>query len=152
MTLFPELGITGYTCADLFHQTALLEKSTSAILSVIEATKNVFDGLVLLGAPISVDSQLFNCAIAIHKGKVLGIVPKSYLPTYKEFYERRYFSPAINLRSTEVLLFGQSIPIGADLLFAAEDFPELIIGVEICEDLWVPIPLAPFKLLLGPHF
>jgi NAD+ synthase (glutamine-hydrolysing) len=149
LALFPELGITGYTCADLFHQTTLLEKSNSAILSVIEATKKVFDGLVLIGAPISVDSQLFNCAIVIHKGKVLGIVPKSYLPTYKEFYERRYFSPAINLRSTEVLLFGQSIPIGADLLFAAEDFPELIIGVEICEDLWVPIPPSSFQSLAG---
>ncbi|NBR04882.1 MAG: NAD(+) synthase [Planctomycetes bacterium] len=149
LALFPELGITGYTCADLFHQTALLEKSNSAILAVIEATKKFFDGMVIIGAPISVDSQLFNCAIIIHKGKVLGIVPKSYLPTYKEFYERRYFSPAANLRSTEILLFGQSIPMGADLLFVAQDFPELIIGVEICEDLWVPIPPSSFQALAG---
>lgn len=149
LALFPELGITGYTCADLFHQTSLLEKSNAAIISVIEATKKVFDGLVLLGAPITVDSQVFNCAIVIHQGKVLGIVPKSYLPTYKEFYERRYFSPASNLHSNEVLLFGQSIPIGTDLLFLAEDFPELIMGVEICEDLWVPIPPSSFQALSG---
>ncbi len=149
LALFPELSITGYTCADLFHQTSLLETSMIGLASVIESTKSIFDGLALIGAPLTIDSQLFNCALVIHKGKVLGIVPKTYLPTYKEFYERRYFSPASNLLSKQVMLFGQSIPVGTDLLFVAEDFPELVVGVEICEDLWVPIPPSSFQALAG---
>lgn len=149
LALFPELGITGYTCADLFHQNLILEKSFASVNSVVASTRDKFNGIVLLGAPIAIDSQLFNCALVIHKGSILGIVPKSYLPTYKEFYERRYFSPAINLRSQEVVLFGQTIPIGTDLLFQAVDLPELILGVEICEDLWVPIPPSSFQALAG---
>lgn len=146
---FPELGITSYTCADLFQQAPLLDGAIEALEIVLKASEREFSGLTFVGMPIEVDDQLFNCAVALSRGKILGVVPKSCIPNYKEFYEDRWFQPAANARSTEIKLLGQTVPFGADLLFEAEDFKGLVVGAEICEDLWMPIPPSSFLALHG---
>lgn len=137
--VFPELGLTGYTCADLFQQRSLLNATLEALKSVKAASVD-FGGIVFVGAPIVIDGKLFNCAVALSAGKILGIVPKTFLPNYKEFYEKRWFaaSPALG-STTHVNIFGETVPVGVDLLFQAADFPELVIGAEICEDAWAPL-------------
>ncbi len=147
--VFPELSIAGYTCGDLFHQAPLRESALAAVARILEATVSKFSGVVFVGCPLVVRDRLFNCAIVMRGGKILGVVPKTYLPNYKEFYERRWFSPAEDSEDTEITLFGQTVPFGTDLLFAASDVPGLIIGVEICEDLWVPVPPSSLQALAG---
>ncbi|MFZ9861962.1 MAG: NAD(+) synthase [Gemmataceae bacterium] len=149
LALFPELNLTGYTCGDLFHTEQLLQESILALELVLKASKTDFSGIVIVGLPLRVADQVYNVAAILQNGILLGIVPKSHLPTYKEFYERRYFSPATNLRQKETDLLGVNTPIGTDLLFTARDFPELRIGVEICEDLWVAIPPSCHQALAG---
>ena len=137
--VFPELGLTGYTCADLFQQKALLQGSLDALRQVRDESRR-FSGIVFVGMPLSVDNKLFNCAVAVSRGAVLGIVPKTFLPNYKEFYEKRWFAASTALGETNyVRLFDEVVPIGVDLLFTASDLPELVIGAEICEDAWAPI-------------
>ena len=145
---FPELCITGYTCADLFMQRPLLvaaEKTIKAIASET-ADLNVF---IVVGAPVPLDSQAFNCAVAIYKGEILGMVPKTHLPNYSEFAEERWFSSADDILVDHIRYAGQEVPIGSDLLFAAAGIPDLKIGIEICEDLWVPIPPSSYQALYG---
>ena len=145
---FPELCITGYTCADLFMQRPLLvaaEKTIKAIASET-ADLNVF---IVVGAPVPLDSQAFNCAVAIYKGEILGMVPKTHLPNYSEFAEERWFSSADDILVDRIRYAGQEVPIGSDLLFAAAGIPDLKIGIEICEDLWVPIPPSSYQALYG---
>jgi NAD+ synthase (glutamine-hydrolysing) len=149
VVVFPELCITGYTCADLFQQITLLRSSISGLERIAEFTVEGFAGLAVVGLPLLVDDQLFNCAAVLHRGKVLGVVPKSYLPNYKEFYEARWFSPAGQARSREIPLLSDRVPFGTDLLFTALDSEELVIGVEICEDLWVPSPPSCSQALAG---
>src|SRR5262249_31611282 len=117
--VFPELSLTGYTCADLFHQPTLQKAALDTLGHVTKAGANVFKGVAVVGLPVAVDDQLFNCAAVLCGGRVLGLVPKSYIPNYKEFYERRWFAPAAQARSREVLIGEQSVPLGTDLLFAA---------------------------------
>src|SRR5262245_35724860 len=145
---FPELSLTGYTCGDLFQHATLLDSALQALHKVTRATQG-FPGLVVVGLPLRLDDQLFNCAAVLYKGKVLGLVPKSYLPNYKEFYEDRWFSPAGNARSKQVQIENSPVPFGAELLFDASDVPGFTVGVEICEDLWVPIPPSSFQALNG---
>src|SRR5262249_58850655 len=136
--VFPELAITGYTCADLFHQPVLQRGAIAALEQITRDSVAVFSGLAVVGVPLVVDDLIFNCAAVLHRGRLLGVVPKSFLPNYKEFYESRWFAPAATARSREVVLHGARVPFGTDRLFAAADADGFTLGVEICEDLWVP--------------
>lgn len=136
LAVFPELCITGYTCGDLFLQKALLDAAERAVRLIACKTCSC-DIIFAVGAPISVQNRLYNCAVIINRGKILGIIPKSFIPNYSEFYELRHFSPA-PADNTEVRYAGQSVLFGTDLLFYCETMPELCIAAEICEDLWVP--------------
>jgi NAD+ synthase (glutamine-hydrolysing) len=139
LLVLPELCLTGYTCADLFHQETLLCAAEQALGAVLSETKDL-DVVAALGLPLRLDNQLFNCAALIQRGILLGLVPKAYLPGYGEFYEERWFSPASALRRSELRFAQRTVPIGTDLLFRAEGREDLLFGVEICEDLWAPSP------------
>lgn len=135
IVVFPELCLCGYTCGDLFNQRALTEGVIAAISWLKDNLKG--DALVFVGAPIEEDGRLYNCAVAMQGGRILGVVPKSCLPTYGEFYEARHFRPA-EKGIKYIELCGQSVPFGTDILFKAENMPQLCVAAEICEDLWVP--------------
>jgi NAD+ synthase (glutamine-hydrolysing) len=147
--VFPELCLTGYTCADLFHHPRLLAGATEALGTVRDASLNSFGGLVAVGLPLFHDDQLFNCAAVLQRGKLLGVVPKSYLPNYKEFYEGRWFAPAATASGRPIQLHGEWCPFGTNVLFECSDTRGLTVGVEICEDLWVPIPPSCRQALAG---
>jgi NAD+ synthase (glutamine-hydrolysing) len=147
--VLPELCLTAYTCADLFHQAALQKGALGALARVVAASRDAFSGLAVVGLPVAIDEQLFNCAAVVHRGRVLGVVPKSFIPNYKEFYERRWFAAAANVRSRRLRLADTEVPFGIDLLFDATDVEGLLVGVEICEDLWVPIPPSSLQALHG---
>ncbi len=138
--VFPELSLTGYTCNDLFFQHTLLSSALDSLKVVVSASGTLFSGVLFVGVPLVIDDQIFNCAVAIQRGIILGIVPKSYLPNYKEFYDARFFAPAATALSKSVNLLGQHVPFGTDILFASKSPDRVVLGVEICEDLWVPIP------------
>ncbi len=148
LALFPELGLSAYTCDDLFHQRALLDGCEAALARVVEASAGV-PTVAVVGLPLRVDHSLFNCAAVVQRGRLLGIVPKTYLPNYGEFYEARQFNPADHAQSTSIRLLGQTVPFGAGLLFEAEDVADFKFHVEICEDLWVPIPPSSYAALGG---
>ncbi|HEY7311212.1 MAG TPA: NAD(+) synthase [Gemmataceae bacterium] len=147
--VFPELAITGYTCADLFHQPVLQRGAAEALARLAAESARVFSGLAVVGLPFVVEDLVFNCAAVLHRGRVLGMVPKSFLPNYKEFYEARWFAPAIKANRREVVVAGRTVPFGTDRLFAADDEEGPIVGVEICEDLWVPNPPSSGQALAG---
>jgi NAD+ synthase (glutamine-hydrolysing) len=149
VAVFPELSLTGYTCADLFHQTALQRSALTGLERVVEKGSSVFSGLAVVGLPLAVDDRLFNCAAVLHAGRILGIIPKSFLPNYKEFYEERWFAPGANVPTRPIEILGQKVPFGPNQLFEATDVEGLIIGVEICEDLWVPVPPSSLQALQG---
>src|SRR6266568_3071603 len=149
MALFPELGLSAYSCEDLFHQQALLDGSLDALRNVLKASE-ALNLITVVGMPLRVDQLLFNCAVVLFRGKVLGIVPKTFLPNYREFYEYRHFAPASAARSSAVDLLGQEqIPFGQHLLFQSVAQPEFTFFVEICEDLWVPISPSSSAALAG---
>ena len=148
LVAFPELGLSAYTCDDLFHQKALLDECEAALAQVVQATAEL-DIAVIVGAPLRVSHQLFNCAVVAAGGRVLGVVPKSYLPNYGEFYEARQFSAADCAAATEIRLMGETVPFGPELLFQMEKLPLFQFHVEICEDVWVPIPPSSFAALAG---
>ena len=140
---FPELSLSGYSCGDLFFQTALLDSCEKSIEQILEKTKTT-EMLIAIGAPIQYKNQLLNCALLIKEGKILGIVPKTFLPNYNEFYEKRWFSSLLDIESEEVFFANQKTFIG-NIIFTCENIPSLSIGMEICEDLWAPI--SPSSLL-----
>ena len=146
LVVFPELGITGYTCGDLFGQTRLLEGAIEGALRVAESTRGR-SGLVVAGLPLAVGNALYNCGVVISEGKILGIAPKQFLPNYKEFYESRWFAPARGREPSEIDFGGHRVPFGTDLLFEAGR--NLTVGIEICEDLWMPIPPSSSQALAG---
>jgi NAD+ synthase (glutamine-hydrolysing) len=149
LVTFPELGLSAYTCDDLFHQQALLDASRNALGKVLEASREI-PVVAVVGLPLAVDHLLFNCAAVVHRGRLLGLVPKAYLPNYREFYERRQFTPAADgLRTAVDLLGQQGVPFGNRLLFQAEDQPGFTFFVEICEDLWTPLPPSSYAALAG---
>ncbi len=133
LTVFPELCVCGYTCGDLFNQNVLLSSVESAVAEICKATEG-FDTLVFIGAPIRHGNKLYNCAVALHDGKILGVVPKTYLPDYGEFYEKRYFLPAPENQTT--VINGEEVAFGSKILFKATE--EFAVAAEICEDLWTP--------------
>ncbi|MBA4065223.1 MAG: NAD(+) synthase [Isosphaera sp.] len=149
LVVFPEVGLTGYTCHDLFHHRTLQRAAEDALARVVERGANVFRGVAVVGLPLLVDGQLFNAAAVVHAGKVLGVVPKTYLPNYKEFYDARYFCPADNAVSTNVAVAGQSAPFGTNLLFECKNLPGFVLAVEVCEDLWMPVPPSSLAALMG---
>ncbi|MCD8081554.1 MAG: NAD(+) synthase [Bacteroides sp.] len=142
---FPELCITSYTCGDLFAQQLLLEDAERALLYLLNQTRQL-EVISILGMPLALDSTLLNAAVVIHRGKILGVVPKTYLPNYKEFYEMRWFTSALAVEETQIQLCGQSVPLGTNLLF---ETPDTTFGVEICEDVWAVIPPSSMLALKG---
>lgn len=146
--LFPELGITGYSNEDLFHQSALLEKTRESLSDFLQETRKLLPVLII-GAPLKHNDALFNCAIVIYKGIILGVVPKSYLPNYREFYEKRQFTAGRSVVREQLSLCGQDVPFGTDLIFEAANVEAFKLFVEICEDLWVPIPPSSQAALAG---
>ena len=132
---FPELSVTGYSCSDLFYQDILIEQAKNGLKQVIEETKGI-DIISILGMPIKFENQLFNTAVVIQKGEILGIVPKTFIPNYGEFYEKRWFASSKNVKQNEIYLLGRKIPFGTDLLFKDKENEDICFGIEICEDLW----------------
>jgi len=148
LAVFPELGLSAYSNEDLFQQDALLDASLDALGTLVEASRDL-PLAIAVGLPLRVDDRLFNCAVLVHRGRLLGAVPKSYLPNYREFYERRQFAPAAQALSTSLRLLGQDVPFGTRLLFAARDLPGFVLHLEVCEDLWVPLPPSTLAALAG---
>ena len=147
--LFPELSITGYSSGDLFHQRLLLEAAEKELTALLQKTKSL-EMVIAVGMPVRADNQLFNCAVVFFKGRILGIVPKTFIPNYNEFYEKRWFSSSVHRISDKISLSGQEVPFCENLLFK-DAGSELVIGVEICEDLWVPIPPSSNHALYGAN-
>ena len=139
--VLPELCLTGYTCGDLFFSDCLLGAVEPALQAIVEASKALYP-VVAVGLPLRFGGKLYNCAAVVHAGRILGVVPKTHIPNYGEFYELRQFASASVLggRTYELTLCGQMVPFGAELLFACEGMPDYAFGVELCEDLWVPCP------------
>lgn len=139
ITLFPELSLTGYTCADLFLNDHLLDEALSGLIDIKKYTKKV-KGVFIVGAPVRRDNQLFNCAAVLEGGHILGIVPKTYIPNYGEFYEKRWFSEDSRRLSDEITIDGEKIPFKTNILFQEKDDARRVFGIEICEDLWCTYP------------
>jgi NAD+ synthase (glutamine-hydrolysing) len=148
VVIFPELGLSGYSIDDLLHQQALLDGVVDAIAGIAAESASLTPVMVV-GAPLRHEHGLFNTAVVIHRGRVLGVVPKSYLPEYREYYEKRQFRAARDAIGDRIRLLGEDVPFGADLLFAARDLAGFILHVEVCEDLWVPIPPSTYGALAG---
>ena len=148
LTLFPELGISAYAIDDLLQQNALLDAVEAALGRVREESRSL-GGIAVVGAPLRVEGRLFNCAVAIHRGRILAVVPKTYLPNYREFYERRQFASGERAAVENIELCGQEVPFGTDILLSASDVPDFTIHMEICEDVWTPIPPSSFAALAG---
>lgn len=142
---FPEMCITGYTCGDLFAQQLLLEQAEMALIQILNSTRQL-DIISILGMPVVVNSTVINAAVVIQKGKILGVVPKTYLPNYKEFYEQRWFTSALQVSENSVRLCGLIVPMGNNLLF---ETAETTFGIEICEDLWATVPPSSSLALQG---
>ena len=147
LAVFPEFCLTGYTCGDLFLQRTLQQGALDALQTVLDASREL-DVVALVGLPLLVRGKLYNCAAVLCGGRLLGLVPKTYLPNYSEFYEKRQFTPG----STEVenvTVCGQEVPFGTSLLFRCRQMPSFVLGVEICEDLWSALPPSTFHALAG---
>ncbi|MGA2332153.1 MAG: NAD(+) synthase [Syntrophales bacterium] len=149
LALFPELGISAYSNEDLFHQDALLTSVRDGLKKILHATREL-NTILVIGAPLRVDYRLFNCGIVLYRGRILGIAVKSYLPNYREFYEGRQFSPAEGARSKVIDICGQeNVPFGADVLFDVKNINNFTFFIEICEDVWVPIPPSSYAAMAG---
>ncbi|WP_306357720.1 MULTISPECIES: NAD(+) synthase [unclassified Nocardia] len=148
LTVFPELGVSSYTADDLFHQDALDDAVGAALARIVAESADIATVLVV-GAPVRTQGRLFNCGIVIQGGRVLGAAPKSYLPNYREFYEKRQYAAARESLDDHITIAGQRVPFGDDLLFQAANVPGFVAHLEICEDGWVPLPPSGFAALAG---
>ena len=144
----PELALTGYTCGDLFLQDELIENSEKALSIILKDTKDL-DIISIIGMPIRCNNQLLNCAVVIEKGNILGIVPKTYIPNYSEFYEKRWFTSSVDLKNSEVNLLDRLVPISTKLIFKDKKYKEVAFAIEICEDLWAVSPPSNNHVLNG---
>ena len=148
LVVFPELGLAAYTCDDLFHQRALLTACEAALLRIVAESRR-HAAVAVVGLPLCVGNALYNCAAIVCAGRLLGVVPKTYLPNYGEFYEARQFQPASHASATEVSIGGEVAPFGTRLLFQATNVPAFVLHAEICEDVWVPVPPSSLAALAG---
>jgi len=146
--LCPELGLSAYSCGDLFFQDALLRGAKDA-LQTVAAASAAWNMIISVGLPLVVDGLLFNCAVTLYRGRPLAVAPKAYPPNYREFYELRWFQPAASARATTIRLLGQDVPFGTDVLLRARHLPGFVLHVDICEDLWVPVPPSTLAALAG---
>ena len=147
VALFPELCLTGYAIDDLVMQDAVLDAVLAALAGLTAASADLRP-LLVVGAPLRLGARLYNCAVVIHRGRMLGIAPKSYLPTYREFYEARWYAAGAEAPDS-VTLAGEEVPVGTDLLFEATDVAGLVVHAEVCEDMWVPVPPSSRAALAG---
>jgi NAD+ synthase (glutamine-hydrolysing) len=148
VAVFPELALTGYSIEDLLLQETVLDQVEEAVADLVAASAGLRP-VIVVGAPLRHGNRLLNAAVVIHGGTVLGVAPKSYLPNYREFYERRHFAPGDDRRGQTIVLGGAEVPLGPDLLFRARDVRGLVVHVEICEDLWVPVTPSAEAALAG---
>jgi len=148
LVAFPELGLSAYAIDDLLFQDALLDAVDAAIGDLLAASHDLMPVLVV-GAPVRCDGRLYNAAVIIHRGEILGVVPKTYLPNYREFYERRHFTSGAGVIGREIDVAGRTVPFGVDLLFRSTGSVPFTFHVEICEDVWVPIPPSSAAALPG---
>ena len=148
LLLFPELGLSAYSNEDLAQQDALLDAVEVAVADLLKASRSL-GALLIVGAPLRSEGRLFNCALVISQGRLLGVAPKTYLPNYREFYEKRQYASAAQALRENITVAGVRAPFGNDLLFVCERFPDLVLHVEVCEDLWVPIPPSTYAALAG---
>jgi NAD+ synthase (glutamine-hydrolysing) len=148
LAVFPELGLSAYSCEDLFHQQALIDACEEALREFLQKSRTL-PVACLVGLPVAVDGLLYNCAALAAQGRLIGVVPKTYLPNYREFYEARQFTPGDTALRTEIALAGQRAPFGAAQIFDLQAVPGFRLHVEICEDLWVPAPPSSFACLAG---
>ncbi len=147
LAVFPELALTGYTCGDLFFQQALQQAALQGLAQILQASKGL-DLIALVGLPVAVNGKLYNCAAVVCGGRLLGLVPKTCLPNYGEFYEKRHFAPG-DKKVRTVTVCGQQVPFGTQLLFQCRQMPAFVLGVELCEDLWSALPPSTFHALAG---
>ncbi|WP_442680618.1 NAD(+) synthase [Sphingomonas sp. ASY06-1R] len=148
LIVYPELCLSSYAIDDLHLQEALLDRVEAELAALIEASATL-KSVLLVGAALRRNGRLYNCAVVIARGKVLGVVPKSYLPNYREYYEKRWFAPGVGLTGLDIIVAGQTVPFGPDLIFAASDLADFVFHVEICEDYWAPIPPSSLGALAG---
>ncbi len=148
LMLFPELGISAYAIDDLFLQDALLRRVETEIAGLVKASAQL-KPVVIVGAPLAHNGRLYNCAVAISRGRILGVVPKSFLPNYREYYEKRWFASGVGVVGLEMGLAGQTVPFGTDLVFAADDLADFVFHLEICEDFWAPLPPSTSGAMAG---
>jgi NAD+ synthase (glutamine-hydrolysing) len=148
LAVFPELGLTAYTLDDLFHQQTVIEAAEAALAELMKRTARL-PLAALVGLPVAVNGLLYNCAALVCRGRLVGVVPKTYLPNYREFYEERYFTPGDAATAMEVRLAGQQAPFGTGMIFRWNELADFVLHVEICEDLWVPTPPSSYAALAG---
>jgi len=148
LMLFPELGISAYAIDDLLLQDALLARVDAELRRIVEASAHL-KPVLIVGAPLVHNGRLYNCGVAISRGRILGVTPKSFLPNYREYYEKRWFAPGAGVTGLEITVAGQTAPFGTDLVFAAEDLADFVFHIEICEDFWAPTPPSTQGALAG---
>lgn len=146
--VFPELSITAYTCGDLFHQQTLLNDALEQLNNVLRSTRGT-EIVAVAGIPLIADNRLYNCGVAFQRGRILGVVPKTYITSNKGFDENRWFSSGSGVLSDSIKFCGQQVPFGTDLLFEAEEDKRICFGIEICEDLWSPLPPSSYQAISG---
>jgi NAD+ synthase (glutamine-hydrolysing) len=148
LLLFPELNVSSYAIDDLHLQDALLDATEAGIAAIAEASAKLRP-ILLVGAALRRNGRVYNCALAIHRGRILGVVPKSFLPNYREYYEKRWFAPGVGLTGLDIAVAGQTVPFGTDLIFAAQELADFVFHIEICEDYWAATPPSTMGALAG---